>query len=825
MVTLAQAIARRGGAWAVWVRIEGLGTAINAPAYDHPTQYTFCTGVPGYAVPAGFDPATWLPYLSADALPRTLSERVDPLGGVRDAGEYTFSVVDRDNFLTSLLRWDAPQLGQLAADVTVGAGSVSIKGVNPGVINIFGGLGPTTIWIGQEALYVPASGSTGTPPANVVCTVYRGVHDSLAAPHSAGDPVYLYPPRLEGRTVRLGIVPMDANSAFDELELDQYTITETGFSLDFEAFTFKCASRLMSLTRTIGAASAGYYQLGVIHRGQYLQMRAIGQPAGSINGVWPASPGPGYEDRYFQIDDKEILRGNANPTVGDAAWITAIHGWQVGISITDRALLGTAQTVTDANKLWVGNTGPKVTTPLVAETADGIGSFRFSPGPTPSTSRSSGTWTQSAHWVDIILCLLLSSRTKGDGLELFNYPAGGPNHSSLEVGWGAGIPVARVDVASFLAVRDRTPDWRFPDFLLAKTGKLNELLNTQFLRPLGAYISSKAGRLTLVLPRIPYVGNVPAPTLSLLSEAVTPGRSRAALTASYDPANRIRAVLLKMRAPNGDEATVLISAGDYGGQISARDSVNVNDGVLELAIPSIRGDRGGTDVLVEQIGQRRLLRQIKTPLLFQARVDLAQYAIGLGDLVTINADNVPNSASGVRGINALPAIVIERSIDLDVTRGPPGIGLRLLSYGQRPSTVGAIAPSATIVSWDLALHVASVATNRFTDSTATAPLPNTEATQFAVGMRCKLINPDGTLASPAGGAGHYQTVTATGVNSVTFDGDWAATITVVNPGYVIVLADYDDARVLDQVMYVAMADAATLTVGATQVAPWGYGEP
>lgn len=802
MVSLATAIARRGGMWSIWLRIESLGLST--------TQYTFCSKPPTYAG------ATWLDYLAADSLPRTLTERVEPFGGAKDVGQFSFNLIDRGDFLTKLLRWDAPPYSTLTGNVTRAASTITFAATGRSGFSLAAG---SILYIGQEALAV--TGFSG-PTASVT----RGVLGTTAAAHYTGDPVRSYPPRLEGRTVTLGIVPYDATDSTAELELDTFSIRQVGYTPDWTGYTFACVSRLAALIRTVGAASAGSYQLGAILKGQTLLLRAVLQPASAIFGVWPGFSG--YSDRYFVLDGKEYVTANPNALPGAFFPRNATY---CSIQITSRSRLGTSQVKLDNDAI---NGQMRITTPLVADTSDGIGSFRFSPGPSPSTDRTSGTWYQSAHWCDILLCLFLSSQSVNDGLTMVNYPAGGPNHSALEIGWGAGIRVARCNVTSFLAVKDRTPDWLFPAFVLDKAANLADVVNNYFLRPLGAYITTKNGQLTLVLPRLSYVGQ-PATVLDktlILRKRLADGTYEPRITGTNDPGNQARAVLLNMTAPNGDVATRLITASQFGGQLTQYDAPVDQNSIMRLDIPGVRADQAGTDVLCEQIALRQLFRAFNPPRMIEAYGDLSTYANGLGDVLQVTADLMPNPVTGVRGVVTLGTI-IERGTNLDVKTDDPGFRYRILDYGPVQG-VGLVAPAANISAWSFpggATHgTATILSQAYTDAAAAAPLPSTDAAQFAVGMVVKLLNQDGTRASPGAGPGQTQVITnviltvTSGHQTLWLDGDFNGMAGSI-VGKILVLAGYDLARAADQATYAAEADTTYLTVGSGTRGPWLWGDP
>lgn len=154
--------------------------------------------------------------------------------------------------------------------------------------------------------------------------------------------------------------------------------------------------------------------------------------------------------------------------------------------------------------------------------------FRYSPGPTPSTIRSSGTWVRSSHWIDLLLIMLTSSNEPADGLELANYVSARGNYSSLPPGYGVGLLAAQIDWDAFAAVKQRTLDYLFPNFSLGAGDAVpfGELVDEQFLKPMGAYLST-SGVARVVLPRIPLLesASLTIGSADILAKPIGPGPS------------------------------------------------------------------------------------------------------------------------------------------------------------------------------------------------------------------------------------------------------------------------------------------------------------
>jgi hypothetical protein len=805
MVSAQQAIARRGGEWTIGVRIESLGTEDGL--------YTWHAGdAPNYAAE---DPL-WHPLLAK--LPDTLSSRVSPRGGMRDAGSFPFELFDEDDFLTSLFRWDAPALTQLwqnlnASDLTFAV--LSLTALVEG----------TVFHLDREALVVESTNGAVSPPT--VTVVSRGALGTEPTPHAYRAEIKLYIPRLERRHVELFAVPKDADDDEARLVIDQFVIRKVDYSKDWSGYVFQCANFAMGLKRTIGDIASGHYRVTHVIRGGNLSLdrvgidrtlwNGVGGPTGRTINPWP------NEYSYYLLGEKELI-------VGSGSELNGIDK----VRIIQRGRLGTTLIDLPAEGVYSGSAGPTLRPVLVASDADGINSFRRSL--IGATDRDNpNEWEKDSHFTTILLCLFTSSRHPDDGLELVNFEPGKPNYSSLAPGWGAGMHYSKINYDSFLSARARTPGLNFEGFILHGPAKLFEMVQRQFLEPLGAFITLDAQqRITFVLPRAPYEGLVLSSfdRSTLIALPRGNGTYKPAIEGGFDSGSAVRAILFKMRGPTGETVTNLIPASDLiPGAAGSQLADGETDDILTLQLDYLLADQTGGAPFLEELALRLLSRIHKPPLVIPAQADLEMYeGHPPGALAELSFEAGPNHVTGTRGWIEDVVLVGERSISLSaIASGEPfGPDYVLYKYGSS-DRAGLIAPTALITNWDAMTNTATIEVNRYTDVDADAEgLPDDDHESLfdgAVASDSKwiLLRQDGTRASPigVGDTRFQQAIASPAANQVQFDGDWEGAAAA---GLIIALADYDDAIAADQALFVADADRITRKVGASARAPWPYAE-
>lgn len=773
MVSFAAAAARRDQRWVPIVTIEGIG--------DYAGQWKLCSEVPTYAS----GDATYKPWLRE--MPGILSESVDPVGGVAKSGELSFDVVDIDDAITAALRSDRAPTTELNGALTAGATSATVKD-GSGIT-----AGSSVIYIGAEAIRVVARSG------NSLSTITRAWLGTDAAAHADTNPVLLSTPYLRSRRVRLYLTPGDGDSSTDETLMGTYHLDGIALSPDLGSYQITARSQQSYLGRLVCSTPRRYRVRGWTGSPALpvliLEKTDTVAPPRASNQDWPGS------DEWCRVG-KEILRGNF------------LGG---GTNIDHFQTTARGQAGTEPAEIKVGDVAAQV---YVSDMGT-HGSFRFSPGPSPSTSRASGTWTVSANWVDLMLALMTSSFDSADGLELTNYNGSGTpdairsNWSSLPIGVGAGIAVARIDVESFIKVRNRTMGYNFPALIIGdESMPLATLLEKHFLRPIGANLTISNDKLSLILRRSPLadeattaVGND-----SILADSEEGGGSAVMaprLSAQQDMALLISSVVFNLTDADGTERKIIGLQGDSLGLYGPAAYYASDTRSLELDLPSARTDAGGVSAFVQNELVPRLLDLFGRPLWrVTFETDISLHGTYVGTVFAVSNAELPNTLLGTRGWTSVPCAITERTLVL----GEHGASFRwvVLGSGHLPRT-GRIAPSAIITS--VVSNTATVAANRYTSTDASGELPSTDASAFTAGDILALAALDGVRS------GSTQTISSITGNDIALNGNFGGTLA---SGKVLIYADRGDAAAQQYNSFVYWADRTNHTVGSSTDTVWRY---
>lgn len=762
----------RTSSWALVARIEGVGDTVG--------QWAFCTGAPTYANSA-FRP--WL--VEAPAI---LSERVDLAGGVPEAGSCALQILDYQDGLTSLLRTDADAYTAVVEPVDSTETSIEV-GRTTGLLD-------QIVWCGLEAMLVTATASSPTR-----ITVTRGVLGTTALPHDDRDPLHLYPPSLEGRRFTVHLVPLDATSSVEERLVGTYLIDSVSWSSDMNVWTIQGRSQQRYLDRQAPVQPRTAQLIGSIGG------RRFRTTPNALRALW----GDGLihlfaDDEVFQAYDPTpamlatLPQGSTLPVSGD-------------FESRQRALGGTKQATLEA--------GASIRQVFMAGR-----DLRYSPGPSPSTSRSSGTWTAATHWLDLMLILLLSSADEADGLELANRRTTGSdwsrsNFASLPPGYGAGIPYDLIDWDAWEEARQRTIGWRLPQFIYgAEVRSFAELLQQEFLAPLGAYLSFEEGLLRLVLSRVPTSSETAAEYLQIGADQVL--REGGSGGGAYVPAvslerSQVDAVAAVRYELGPQRVPVTARAADYGRAYGQRGHYGATEATAVVRVSG--ADPLDSDWWASR-AVSRLFRHHRPPIIVQLEADASVWTNAVpGAYAAVTLPELPDLQTGARGWTAALCEVTEREVRADVGRSTSGTErglhcrLTLRRYGQA-LRLARICPSAIITSVSSA--VATVRANRYTKTNAVSALPLTDVAGFSVGDKVQLVDRDGRVL-----AAGPEEVTAIGTNTLTLSGTFSGGLLA---GRVITYAGADAATSTQLARYAYAADQTQQTAGATTTFK-RWGEP
>lgn len=765
--------ANRAQAWTILLTIEGIGEAEGL--------WKFCNRVPAYAAGASNE-ATYKPWLEKDSWPQNLSEQVDELGGIPKCGELAASIVDIDDLLVGQMRTD--QAAVTTVDGDIGRSSSTLDVLDASVIDV-----DQVVYIRNEALRV-------TDVVGSTLTVTRAQLDTEAQAHEDGSPVFAATPYLRSRILRLRLAPHDG-SADQETVLSTNYLDKIALSGDLNCWDVAGRSQLKFLSRLICGQRARWNFFGF----SYMQVSLNHMTGGHDDNISDLTL---WDDdvAFLKIGD-EILR-TTPINVSSRTLFTRL--------IQERAQAGTKE---DDHK-----SGEAVF--HVLNGTEAYSSFRMSPGPSPSEVRSDPDWTIAStgsggvHFVDALLCMLTSSARLDDGYELTNYDPAYGNWSSLPPGYGIGVPYTQIDFASFIDVKARTPNWTFPNLIVGEESiPFADWAEKNFLKPLGIFMTMASGRLRLVMPRAPLVGE--EATEWDFTVALRDGDTATGLTAppalNTDTASSIT---FKFKTPLGDDVTETIASADAAQFYSQGGYYALDENAITLELPGARSDQAGFNGFVRQLGLRRLYKLAKPRWTLKLRTDLSQYALNPGDSVAITHSQLPDLRTGTRGWTSVLMTILEKTLSLS----PAFFGFEWVVTGPGPDSArhGRVCPAANITSVSGAgPFVCHVSTNRYTSPDAADGLPVTDAEAFTVGDRVRIVNRDGSAAAAV-----FSTVTAVGTDQVSVSSDFGGAL-VANQQ--LIFANYDDSLGTDQAtLYTYFADGTDFTIGSSDEPPFTYGE-
>lgn len=788
--------------WVPIIQIAGVGMGLSngaLAAANSDGRIRFCTFHPALFVSE--TSALWRALLTE--MPSSLSERADPLGGSQELGALSFSLLDADNYLTGLLRTERGPLTSLTVAVTSSTTAWTV-GTTTGISQY------DAIWIGDEAVRV-ASVDSGT-----TLTVVRGYLGTTARSHDAGDRVFQSTPILESREVTYSLIPQSATSWSDAREIGTFVIDGISWNASTNIWTFSARSQLRYLGRVVP------YRPQAMTIGLQPVLDARGNRIG--DGDWVLNYGAGSQGAQANTDLREWTGTEAD---NDHLFYVQVEDEVISLaaasSYVNAGLRPLRRSVTGGPEVTIepGAVARRVFVARAGVGAD-AGSFRFSPGPTPATSRSSGTWTRTAHWIDLLLILMLSSHDEDDGLELTNYLGSGTdfarsNFASLPTGYGLGMPAAEVDFDAFFALKQRTINYTLPNFTFgAKVEPFGRLIEREFLKPMGAFLSVSSGEARIVLPRMPLASSstISLGSADLLSRMVGGGLHEPRLSLQRRAASTSQVVY--ELGPTAEAFPV--DHGQYRDTFGGRGAFGDTGDPVRIPVP-------GADPAQPGIWQERAIARLfraHRPQ-FVVKGDFAPanaYGWAVGDLASLTLDALPNMRDATRGWSEFQLQLLERSVEVDGAAGRTAAGVYLAvqaqAYGPE-ARAGRICPTAYVSS--SAGNVATCTANRYTEADAADGLPTTDVGAFSVGDICRIVDASGVINVAAGTA---EVVTVTeGSNTIEFDSDFNGELGV---GAIIVYAGSADSVAAQLNGYAYWADRTNQTIGATTRAPWPYGE-
>lgn len=756
MTSFASTISSRAHALTVLIRIEGIGTGSD--------QYTFCQDAPSYA------DSTYIECLNDP--PDLLTETLPRLGGIAEKGQVSFALVDHDGLLPSVFRIQAPSLTQLTEDLSSSGTTASVTDSSQFSTNAW-------YFIGAECIKVTAK------PSGTSLTIERAKRGTEAEQHFADDFIYSYVPYISGRKCTISIAPINADSSADERTIGTYRISGVSLSDAYTVWTFSANTELTGLTKSIG----GYAYLGQAMRGSNLG-------SGISTLIWR----PGHEGEDTWDDGYHFL--------SDGSGVVQAY---MGTPSDLAASLG-SQHVSYSAGIEEQAGGKIYTKVLSADTRYGS-SFRWSPGTlfggTASTSTTSGTWTETDHWVDILLCILLSPSAPDDGVAASsNYNSTYGNWCCLPTYAGLGIPHTSIDWSSWLEVRARTPGYRFPGFWFGyEPVSFSELATSSFLELIGAYItqSVSTGKYVLVMPRAAQASATAAFTLTASNILPEPEPEVELNEAQYQ-------ITIAGRLRSGEEAGIAVNS---LGAASRSSPSSFRTGVEEIKIEAwdLVFDAGGRGIAAAS-AVRALAKLQAASVTIQLVCFWDLYGMKLGDVGILTCPLIPDLSAGTSGVTSLPVMCTGIEYRLD---SPSGIQLTLLTFGSgRPGNRAASAWATSRSS-----NTFTCTANYYSTGTSIDGTPAKDVSSFEAGDVVMLLDVLGDVAA----SGLTQTVVSVnaGASTITLDGSFSGYDVAGAGGAAIVPVTYASASSSQKARHVYLADIADHKIGGTQAA-WQYGD-
>lgn len=817
-MSLASELAEGYGQFYVAVEIEGVGSVISGT----PRTWKLCSRKPAWST-AGDEYRDWL-----KAWPDSIPQLANIFGGRVSSSELSIEAVDGTDdddsrfALTAKLRDDAPVIARLVGGINAGAGAITLDSAALSIGQL--------VYIGNEAMVVTG----GANPYNVT----RAQLGTIARSHYDNDKVFTDVPYIRSRRMRLYYGNAAGSSAgTDEAEIGQSWYLDTAdLQRGLLAWTIRGRSqdkflerRICSIydrrPRDIGDSVIAW---GVI---AYDLNTTDGAFEGTGQSVFTGLPEV-WPDKYrFVLLEEEIVSGRVHNGKFQHPSLRGVAG-----TVAEEHAAGTPFVevlVADADlEHYDPNVGANVQ----------VGSFRYQDS-APTGDRTTGTWKVSDHPIVITLCMLMSSASPDDGLELAN-ASGNYDFSSLPAGFGIGIPADQIDIDTFLDIWRRHPEWRSPNTVVGPqelfpnerigvgSGPapivVSELTFAEWYERefgwTGVILQFNNNKWSAYLPRIPMV-NETTTTIGdaqILTEKTGDKSHRPAISASKKMDYLVSRVTFHFKGEDGRPQSVTYRDEDFATVLGQRGFYAVEERGIDIMAPGVRGDP--THPVLRNQALTRLIRYYRPVWEVEADTDLSLYAIAPGTLIALTHAMLVKD--GARGWTNEPVIAWYKNPIL--REGRAAVEWKFIAYGLR-GTYARQSPTARIVS------VASAgggnfditcSANIYTDPTD--PLAQTDAGSFnntLIGSNplVNLIQRNGVLVSAT-----PQNITSfPGANVLRVNGDFGGTLAagVGNAGQRIIFAERDAVGLqAGQYTNYVYLGGTNGTIGASGQANFKYGE-
>jgi hypothetical protein len=446
-----------------WIEIEGLPYA-----YGNRVQ----TSALWASLPLAERFEGLRPYLPG--IPGGVDARLDPLEGMASPGEFQFSVVDADGFLTQAANVGREDVDvdalYLTADANPGAGTLSVGG------NVAAWPAAGTAYVGRTTVSYTGLQNNGDG-TGALLGVTMGRYRSPDVLHTRGEPVTRYPVHLRTRRCWFYLALSTSGSfgisdrvtryagAIDDYHLESGAAALTTWVLVVRTPEKQLAD--VTLFRELRAGRLKSSLPAIATGASYVADPTTGTTAGTITYEKADEADPGVlTDAVTGELVLELERTDLNAVNGfaDGEWTYLRVEDEILKGVWDgakgrlrsiyRGLFGTSVAQHAYTTEW------REGVPLVGRDATGI----------PEAAHSK--FTKGDRPEDLVLQLLCNSGTYG----------------VLPETWNAGFAASRIDLASFETIRDEVHAGEHLVAWVDEPVSFSELVVEQLLKPWGLFL-------------------------------------------------------------------------------------------------------------------------------------------------------------------------------------------------------------------------------------------------------------------------------------------------------------------------------------------------
>jgi hypothetical protein len=759
-------LAAAGSQWVVYLKFEGWGPHSSGNYFKFATAPLY-DGSP--------DSAGWLTCLTD--YPSIDGENIPDGGGFAQSASMSFTAADTEGVILQSYRCASSPVGVLKSSPKMydGSTSMTIESTNTIAVGSY-------LFIDSECVYVSATSTSG---ATTTLTISRGECNTTDSDHIVGSIIYDSNPFVVGRKVTAYLYRRGDTYNSQMYDMGTFVIDSISWENSCKLWHFSCSSLMSRFYTRIGDKN-------------YLRMKGL--PSGDRASKLIISNTAGVPLEYPPFTTAWKVAGG-NDQISEVTYDSSENS----LTILSTGVGGSKM---DSEPL------KELTALSVVMSSDlrcvGGSDFRWSPGSyfggTTATGTSSGTWKQSANMVDIMLCLLTSRYDDYDTST--NYSSTYGNWQSLPAGFGLGIPQADIDMDSFMRVRHRTRNIEFEGFSCGLSPEpFAELATKHFLKVLNAYMVLEDSKLRLVMQRSMTRNMSPLFALTdsnIMVDIPSLGSPIAKdIPSTLSGTERVDSVTYTTSTRDGGKSEFTFTRPPG----TTRSLLASSSETIDCS--SVLASSGTT--MLDTIAARRLANGKEPVVEFVVKATMSEAYILPGQLGTITSSNLINAKTGSVGVTS--AVVECRSKKVNISTDGASVDLKLRMYISSGSS-GIVSPSAYITS--VSGNVATVSANVFTPGQDLDGTVLYDTSLFGVGDECQLFDSAGLEVTSV-----TQTVVSKTSTSITFDGDFSATMA---SGYTICHCQRQGQVSAQYSNYVSIFEQETLTFGGdygNELWSWG----